>query len=77
MTTLKLISAGLIAATMLAVPAMAREKAADARRIHDNAYTAAADAPTAAKRGCDRAPDAGAFATAPYQKPPCEPTSRH
>jgi hypothetical protein len=75
MTTLKLLSAGLIVAAMFASPAMARESSANARRTAVDAYAAADRAPAASKRGCVRAPGVGAFATAPWRRPPCEPAS--
>ena len=75
MTTLKLLSAGLIVAAMFASPAMARESSANARRTAVDAYAAVDRAPVASKRGCVRAPNAGAFATAPWRQAPCEPAS--
>jgi len=61
MTTLKLLSAGLIIATAFASPAMARESSANGRRTAVDAYAAVDRAPAASKRGCVRAPDVGAF----------------
>jgi hypothetical protein len=69
MTVLKLMSAGLILAAMLATPAVARDKKSGARNAQD-AYAAAS---TRKQRCAVRAPDEGAFATSPYRKPPCEP----
>jgi hypothetical protein len=67
MTVIKLMSAGLVLAAMLATPAIARDKKASARNA-ENSYA------SARKQKCAmRAPDEGAFATAPYRKPPCEP----
>jgi hypothetical protein len=77
MITLKLLSAGLIIAAVLASPAMARESSANGRRTAVDAYAAVDRAPAASKRGCARAPDVGAFTTAPWRRPPCEPTSRY
>jgi hypothetical protein len=76
MTMLKLVSAGLIFTAMLAVPATARENNAAAGRVA-NANAAAPGAPVVYKRGCVRAPDVGAFASDPWRKPPCKPTSRY
>jgi hypothetical protein len=69
MTVLRLMTAGLILATMLATPAVARDKKSGVRNAED-AYAAA---PTRKQRCAVRAADEGAFATAPYRKPPCEP----
>jgi hypothetical protein len=69
MTTLKLMSAGLVLAAMLATPAIARDKKPGVRNAED-AYAAV---PARKQRCAVRAPDEGAFATAPYRKPPCEP----
>jgi hypothetical protein len=72
MTTFKLLSAGLIAATMFAAPAMARESGHEtSRHVAARAYAAAPDATYAA--GCIRAPREGAFASDPWVNPPCEP----
>jgi hypothetical protein len=74
MTTLKLLSAGFVVAAMIASPAMARE--GSAKRTNVEAYASAQRVPaSAAKRGCARAPDVGAYATAPWRRPPCEPIS--
>ena len=64
MTTLKFLSAALIAAATLATPAMAREG-------HVRHQATASDA-----RACVTAPAVGAFATQPWDNgPPCEPAS--
>jgi hypothetical protein len=68
MTKLNLLSAALIAAAMIATPAMARQSHITSRRDAENTF-AASDA------GCVRAPRVGAFATQPWTNPPCEPTS--
>jgi hypothetical protein len=52
---------------------MARE--GSAKRTNVEAYASAQRVPASAKRGCARAPDVGAYATAPWRRPPCEPTS--
>ena len=70
MTRFRVLSAGLIAAAMLTTPVMAREyrhvaKGADVSAPRDPQYG----------RDCVRAPDVGAFASAPYTRPPCEPAS--
>lgn len=75
MTTLKLFSAGFIAAAMVASPAMAREGNTNARRTNVDAYASAQRVPVTSKRGCTRAPDVGAYASAPWRRPPCEPKS--
>ena len=70
MTRLKVLSAGLIAAAMLATPAMAREYRHVAKGHDVSAPRGALDV-----RDCVRAPDVGAFASDPYTRPPCEPQS--
>jgi hypothetical protein len=70
MTQLKLLSAAVIALAVLAGPAAAREKhpSLRVRQAH-----AAMSATPAAALDCVRAPAVGAFATAPWTMPPCEP----
>lgn len=69
MTTLKLLSAALIAAATLATPAMARE----GHVRHQASAATASDA-----RACVTAPAVGAFATQPWDNaPPCEPASAY
>ena len=65
MTNLKLLSAALVATALVATPAMARESKAAVQQ-----YTTAT---TVDGVTCVRAPDVGAFATAPWTAPPCEP----
>ena len=69
MTTLKLLSAGLIAAAMFATPAMAR----DSHKSH----VASRHRVEAVAPGCVSAPRVGAFATQPWGDgdTPCEPNS--
>jgi hypothetical protein len=75
MTKVKLLSAALIAAAMLATPAMARESQANSRHlVLDANASAAPGARSTDGRLCHRAPAVGAFATAPWVQPPCEPT---
>ena len=76
MTTLKLLSAGLVAAGLLATPALARE--------HHSRHTTQAPDVTVQPMGsygynyapgCAPAPRVGAFATQPWDNaPPCEPS---
>jgi hypothetical protein len=75
MTTLKLLSAAVITATMLAAPAMARESHVTSRHATEQS---SADAGYVDGRVCIPAPRVGAFATAPWtgSNVPCEPTSR-
>jgi hypothetical protein len=78
MTKLKFMSAGLIAAAMLATPAMAQEG-----RVMSRHFAANADAGTTPPgafyvdgRTCIPAPRVGAFATQPWTNTkdvPCEP----
>jgi hypothetical protein len=75
MTTVRLLSAALIAAATLATPAMAREGHATSR--HQAQATTTSDARDAYDgRGCILAPAVGAFATQPWDNgPPCEPVN--
>ena len=67
MTKFKLLSAALVATALVATPAMARENKATVRQ-----HTTATSVDGAA---CVRAPDVGAYASDPYTRPPCEPTT--
>jgi hypothetical protein len=76
MTRSKLLSAVLIAAAMLATPAMARESGIASQR----AAKANADTTSVVRdvdgRACIPAPAVGTFATQPWDNgPPCEPVS--
>jgi hypothetical protein len=73
MTKVKLLSAALIAAAMLATPAMARDQANSRHLAMDANASAAPGARSADERGCHPAPAVGAFSTAPWVQPPCEP----
>jgi hypothetical protein len=70
MNQLKLLSAGLIALAVFAGPATAREKHPNAR-VRDAHATMSAT--SVGSVDCVRAPAVGAFATAPWTMPPCEP----
>jgi hypothetical protein len=70
MTRFRVLSAGLIAAFMLTTPVMAREY----RHVAKGSDVSAPRGPLYG-RDCVRAPDVGAFASAPYNRPPCEPAS--
>lgn len=76
MTKLELLSAGLVAAAMLATPAMARQGHVTSRHLAADTY----GSPTPAARYidgrlCYPAPRVGAFATQPWDNGnvPCEP----
>jgi hypothetical protein len=74
MTNPKLLSAALIAAAMLATPAMARESQVTSRHVAH--ATTSPDASYVDGRLCYPAPAVGAFATQPWDNgPPCEPAS--
>ena len=78
MVKLKLLSAELIAATMLAVPAVAREQHGGSRHAAGNRYVTGDAFASRARSApsCIPAPRVGAFATAPWTtEPPCEPYS--
>jgi len=64
-------SAALIVVAMLATPAIAKKQ----KTWHDKngQYVEASRIVRTGGHHCIRAPDVGAFASAPYTKPPCEP----
>lgn len=65
MTRLPLVAAALIAAAVYQTQAAAARDTASRR------------APTQATADCVRAPAVGAYATAPYKKPPCLPNTAY
>ena len=71
MTKVKYLSIALIAAAALASPAMARGVAS--RHAADAYASSAQFVGYGEPRGCVPAPRVGAFATAPWTSPPCEP----
>jgi hypothetical protein len=76
MTTIRLLSAGLVATAIFIVPAMARQHHVTPRY---QAEGIDAGAPQGGRyingTSCVPAPRVGAFATQPWDKaPPCEPT---
>jgi hypothetical protein len=75
MSKLEFFSAGLIVAAMFATPAMAREHHPKSWHDSNGAYVEPSRVVRVGGRHCIRAPDVGAFASAPYAKPPCEPAS--
>ncbi|MBV8698568.1 hypothetical protein [Bradyrhizobium sp.] len=77
MTSLRLMSTGLMAVAMLATPAMARiHHHANQPRLHVSASGSAAPIDLGGGRLCYPAPRIGAFATAPWtgDNIPCEPS---
>ena len=78
MTTIKLLSAGMIAAAMLTTPAMARDNRMAKRHVSESANVSdPAAARYADVQACIPAPRVGAFATEPWVggNIPCEPKS--
>lgn len=79
MTTLKLLSAGLVAAGLLATPALAREHHSSARyatQAPDVTVQPMGSYGYSYGPGCTPAPRVGAFATQPWDtSTPCEPYS--
>jgi hypothetical protein len=76
MTTIRFLSAGLIATAMFIAPAMARQHHVTPR-LHAEDIDASVPQGTRYIDGtfCIPAPRVGAFATQPWDKaPPCEPT---
>lgn len=67
MTKVTLMSVALIAAALFTSQAMAARNDVAARRAAVRAHANAGD--------CVRAPNAGAFASAPYTVPPCMPNA--
>jgi hypothetical protein len=75
MNKLQLLSAGLVAATMLATPALARENHLKSQHRVENTNASAAPRVRNNEHSCIPAPRVGAFATQPWDNgPPCEPT---
>ena len=72
---LALFSTALIAAAIIAAPAMAREHHAAARQVASDRYVATdAYAGPSGTFACVPAPRVGAFATEPWtNEPPCQP----
>jgi hypothetical protein len=68
MTRFSVLSAGLIAAAMLTAPVMAQEDRQVVKGAEVSTPRGAVDG-----RDCVRAPDVGAYASDPYNRPPCEP----
>jgi hypothetical protein len=76
MTKLSLLSAALIAASILATPAMARTSHVTSRHLEDANASMASGVRHVDGRSCRLAPRVGAFATQPWTDgPPCEPVS--
>jgi hypothetical protein len=73
MSKLERFSVALIAVAMFATPAMAKQHKA----WHDKngAVIKASNVVHTNGQHCIRAPDVGAYASAPFTKPPCEPAS--
>jgi hypothetical protein len=76
MSKLERFSAALIVVAMFATPAMARKQPQKSWHDKNGAYVHASRVVhTGDGRHCIRAPDVGAFASAPFTQPPCEPAS--
>jgi hypothetical protein len=82
MTTSKLLSAALIAAAMIATPAMARQSHLPHRQLAERSYVSTVpgagyyDYNYLGGRACYPAPRVGAFATQPWTNDvPCEPVA--
>ena len=75
MTTIRLLSAGLIATATFLAPALAREHHVTSRHRAEAVDTGAPQGPRYVDGAyCIPAPRVGAFATQPWDKaPPCEP----
>jgi hypothetical protein len=75
MTKSRFLSAALIAAVMLATPAMARESGVASQHFAEKANAGTTSAARDVDgRACIPAPAVGAFATQPWDNgPPCEP----
>jgi hypothetical protein len=69
MRKVKLLSAALLAAATLATPALAATHTT--RHVVTNENSSVMR--SADRDSCVRAPDVGAYATAPWTVPPCEP----
>jgi hypothetical protein len=67
MTKVTFVSAALISAALFSTQAMAAHRDVAARHATSKAHLSVTD--------CVRAPDVGAFASAPYTEPPCMPNT--
>jgi hypothetical protein len=74
MRNVKLLSAALLAAATLATPALAATHTVRHVMTNDNAGVMSVMHRNDGG-SCVRAPDVGAFATAPWRAPPCEPNT--
>ena len=74
MRKVKLLSAALLTAAALATPAFAATHTTRHVVTNDNSGMASVVRSTG-HDSCVRAPDVGAFATAPWSVPPCEPNT--
>ena len=74
MRNVKLLSAALLAAATLATPALAATHMTRHVMTNENAGVMSATHRNVGD-SCVRAPDVGAFATAPWTTPPCEPNT--
>jgi hypothetical protein len=75
MTTIRLLSAGLVATAMFLAPAMARHHHVTPRHQSADIVTAAPEGARYFDGTCVPAPRVGAFATQPWDSAtPCEPT---
>ena len=77
MSKLERFSAALIAVAMFATPAMARQHHPKSWHDKNGANIQASQVVNVGGKHCIRAPDVGAFASAPYAQPPCEPAYRY
>ena len=79
MTKLKLLLGGVIAATLLTTPVLAREGQPTARQVAEDASAGfTPDARYVDGRLCTPAPRVGAFATQPWDNDtPCEPAASY
>ena len=73
MNKLQLLSAVLVAATMLATPALARESHLKAQHRVENANASVAPDVLRNEHSCIPAPRVGAFATQPWENDPASP----
>ena len=74
MRKVKLLSAALFAAAALATPALAATHTTR-HVVTDDNWGMASVVHSTGRDSCVRAPDVGAYATAPWSVPPCEPNT--
>jgi hypothetical protein len=75
MANAKSLAVALLAVATLATPALARDSHVVRRNASDSFASVTADNGSYTEGACVRAPEVGAFASDPWNVPPCEPNT--